>query len=89
MFEWLNRTVGLWPTFFVNAAVDYVVGGYIRPMIGGGPYVGGIADGIGFAAKTAAAQTSYFQSGGMGNIPLVGGLMNGNIGSSTPLGVRK
>ena len=88
MFEWLNKTIAAWPTFFVNAAVDYVNMAYLRPMMPAGGYMGLVPDGIAFAAKQAAGNTSYFQSGGLGGLPLVGSMYS-SLPGQTPVGTRR
>jgi hypothetical protein len=83
MWDWIQRTIDIWPTFFVNGFVDYLNDTMLAPamsrMFG---YPGGyVANGISFAARKSATETSYFHGSGFS----LGGLFSGNpTGSSGP-----
>ena len=65
MFDWLNNIMNSWQMIFVYGLTDYIGDAFTRPLLDRGGMVGSyINSGLVFAAKQAAAQTSYFTSMG-------------------------
>ena len=64
MWEWIELIGKHWPGAFANVLVDYVneniIGGIFTRTFGG--WGGAFVNGLGFTAKQAAYDTSYFQS---------------------------
>lgn len=79
MYEWFNKILMHWPVMLVCAVTDYATVA-VSNMIGtSSPMINSVVGGANFVAKTAAYQTSYFQSGSGG---IMGGSWFGGNGAS-------
>ena len=73
MLEWFQNISNSWQLIFVYGLTDYLTNNFTGPLLASGGMAGAyLNSGLNFAAKVAAAQTSYFTA--------MGGLMTGIFG---------